>query len=148
MGKGNFMARGTYATQWFVDYDNYRVEDDYGGDTDDLALEDDVEWIMNSIQEKFPSFKPVDRRDNSMYGRYWDCKIKLENKLFRIGIADNEWSYAVYIELNDEYDYKNLAGTNYAKYIIFITQFFYNTGLEVYLRNGAWMSTPLRRSAA
>ena len=148
MGRGNFMARGTYATQWFIDYDNYRIEDNYGGDTDDLALEDDVEWIMNSIQEKFPSFKRIDKRDNSMYGRYWNMKVYLENKLFRIGIADNMWSYALYIERNTDYEYENLAATNYGKYVLFITQFLANTGLEVYLRNGAWMSIPLKRSVA
>ena len=66
MGRGNYYARGDYADQWYLDYDNYYTpiyDEENGEETDETffdqeLLDEDVSALMNEIEKRFPSCGP------------------------------------------------------------------------------------------
>ena len=153
MGRGNYCARGDYADQWYLDYDNYYTpiydeeNDEETGETffDQDMLDDDISMIMQEIEKRFPSFREcnkwTDRESHAM----------LENEMFYIGIADNEWSAAIFIQGKDEdiswNGYEGLASKHFSNYVEKLEKILLEMFGSVYIRNGAWMSNKIERSA-
>lgn len=154
MGRGNFCARGDMAEQWYIDYDNYHYYycDENGDETseeyfDQDLLDEDIQYIMDEIRSKFPSFRQVDSWDHYCREQHY----LLENQLFRIGVADNEWSVAFFIVENEEKIswncWEGIAEKHYTEYMHGIEKILLGAFSEVYKRNGAWMSSKIERSA-
>ena len=139
MGRGNFRHNGEIGKEWYIDYDNYRMEDDETYIDNDLLYEDENE-ILRLITEKYHSFHAPEKK----YGdSYWGIVYQLENSIFRIGIADNQWSDAIFIEVRDDTEYENLAKGLCEIYIAGIEDILKDYLGKVYVRNGAWMSKEL-----
>ena len=96
MGKGNTCVFGDCEGLFYIDWDNFsnEYEDGHGNIIQDYDFQRD-EWenslyeFISDFTQKFKSFSKC----NEWIGR--DEKAVLENKLFYITIADNEWSMAV-----------------------------------------------------
>lgn len=157
MGRGNYCARGDYAEQWYIDYDNYycnvydEENDEESEETffDRDLLDEDVSMLMQEIEKRFPSFCQCDKWGNYYEGR--ENHFLLENSMFYIGIADNEWSAAIFIQGKDEAiswnGYEGLATKHFDNYVKQLEKILLDTFGSVYVRNGAWMSSKLERSA-
>lgn len=157
MGRGNYCARGNYAGQWYLDYDNY-YSPMYDAETDEETeetffdqdlLDEDVSMLMQEIEDRFPSFRHCDKWGNYYEGR--ENHFLLENEMFYIGIADNEWSASIFIQGKDEdiswHGYEGLAGKHFDNYTKQIEKILLDMFGDVYKRNGAWMSSKIERSA-
>ena len=94
MGRSNICTNNPYEGVFYVDWDNFRVYDEYEQEIDEPELQV-VEWrfaldlFKEKFNKKYPSFKPcdiwIDRQGHAV----------LENDAFYIAIADNEWSLAI-----------------------------------------------------
>lgn len=152
MGRGNYCPMGKLTDQWYIDYDNYSYheeEDDadyvvYEGYDYDLC-EEDIYNAMSEIQKRYPSFQPCDKYSNSEHGRYWGEHILLENSFFEIGMADNSWSAAIFIKERDDIECSGIAERHFKEYCDGIKNLLLNLFGEIYLRNGAWMSSVIRK---
>lgn len=153
MGRGNYCARGDYAEQWYLDYEDYYTPM-YDPETDEETeetffdrdlLDEDVFMLMQAIEKRFPSFRHCDKWGNYYEGR--ENHFLLENEMFYIGIADNEWSAAIFIQGKDEdiswNGYEGLATKHFNNYVEKLERIMLDTFGTVYKRNGAWMSTKL-----
>lgn len=143
MGRGNFLPIGIMTDQWYIDYERYWLyseEEDEDSDPyfDDITRDIELEEVMMKIKERFPSFVEVEKSVDS----YWGQVILLENELFDIGVADNEWSMAIWIsERRDKDDsVLPLAMGHIENYKREIRRILLNYFGEISLRNGAWMS--------
>lgn len=157
MGRGNYCARGDYADQWYLDYDNYYTpmyDAETGEETEETffdqdLLDEDISVLMQAVEKRFPSFYPCDK-----WGSYYEGSenhFLLENEMFYVGVADNEWSAAIFIQgKDDEISYKGidgLAGKHFANYAENLEKILLDMFGAVYRRNGAWMSSKIERSA-
>lgn len=147
MGRGNYCPSGEVTDQWYIDHDLYQIEDEaeeYEIDYD--LMRDDVSEVMDAIKQRFPSFY-----DDEKYGDgYWGEQYMLENKLFRIGTADNQWSEAVFIQMRDDLwpEQENLARQHFPRYCEGIKKIMLEFFGEIHLRNGPWMSEVLKKEEA
>lgn len=145
MGRGNYCPSGECADQWYVDYDNYRYDEDedehYEGiDYEELML--DMEQVLEAIKKRFPSF-----RDDVKWGDgYWGEEYRLSNKLFRIGTADNQWSAVLFIQMRQDLwiEQETLAKRHLPEYSKAILQIMLETFGEISIRSGAWCSRTVR----
>lgn len=152
MGRGNYCARGDYADQWYLDYDGYYTTgiDVQGEETeekffDDSLMNDDISAIMAEIEKRFPSFRHCDK-----WGNYYEERenhFLLENSMFYVGIADNEWSMAIFIQGKDEdiswNGLEGLAGKHFANYAEGIKKILLNMFGSIYTSHGGWTSTKI-----
>lgn len=141
MGRGNYCPKNRVSDQWYIDYDLYRLtdEDDDWTETDYDLLAEDLAGALKAIAKRFPSFRETDRRGDT----YWCESIRLENRLFRVGTADNEWSEALFIEMRDDLcpEDVNLARRHLQSYRDGIEKILLEWFGEVARRNGPWMSS-------
>ena len=146
MGRGNYCPAGDCTDQWYVEYDQYDIigEDETPtGERDYDLMMEDFDLALRAIIKRFPSFDYV----NGVYGdRYWDEEYRLENKLFRIGIADNTWSLALFLQMRRdlEPDQETLARRHFAAYSKAILTIMLETFGQISLRSGAWCSRTVR----
>ena len=71
MGRGNFRHNGEIGKEWYIDYDNYRMDDEEGEYVDyDLLYEDENE-ILRLITEKYHSFHAPEKKYGDNY--YSSC---------------------------------------------------------------------------
>ena len=157
MGRGNFCANGKLSNQWYIDNEWYEEHelDENGEETDktfidyEYMLEDVEENILKAIVKRFPSFAPVDKWGNKYQGR--EKHYKLKNELFSIGIADNEWSLAIFIEENEEKvswnGYQGLAEKHFQQYREGIEKILLDSYGTIYKRGTAWTNCKVERSA-
>lgn len=155
MGRGNFCANGKNSDQWYIDNEWYEEPelDENGEETGetwidyDFQLEDVEENILKAIEKRFPSF----RKTEKTVDHYWGKSYKLENELFSIGIADNDWSLAVFIEENEENvswnGYHGLAEKHFQQYREGIEKILLESYGSIYKRGTAWTSHKVERSA-
>ena len=154
MGRGNYCPVGELTYQWYIDYDRYKEKDEDGEDEyewfDDYMLNDDVGEIINRIEKRFSFFCRYEKHGVSRHAQYWNEYIWLKNKFFEIGVADNDWSYAFYIRENDELEPEelNLARKHFEEYKRGIQEILLDYYYEISLRNGAWMSSTLKKEVA
>lgn len=167
MGRGNVCVNNDFEGLYYIDYDdlsvyNKRYEEDsfvlareldykqltneewvYNEFESDLKWQDDKEYIICRLQERFPSFA----RCNEWVDR--TCHAVLENQLFYIAFEDNEWSVAV--ELLEKFDafgdnpYSGLKATHYQKYLDGIKEVLFELYDEIGTYDGAWTSGTIRR---
>ncbi len=124
MSAGNFTTRGQYEGQWYIDKDPYAIyrclsKAGTGGnaedetlsrsemDTKDINENDGWEFDMDLSEEawdtmlnefaadfmkRFPSFTRLDRgvRSHSV-----SANAIMQNDLFYVAVADNDWSFAI-----------------------------------------------------
>lgn len=145
MGRGNVCVTGPYEGLYYIDNDHihvYRRNDPYADEPEtrlmgDLssneimgddwlyddwgtgAEEDDIlECFIDSFTMMFPSF---DRPGKERWvGADRSVRVLLENRLFVIGVEDNEWSLAVkLIQKEDPYDdhLSGLQKQHYQRYL-------------------------------
>lgn len=132
MGRGNFCASGDLAMQWYIDYDQFTSED---GEYDELFQHEMVNYEMvNQIMNRYPSFW----KTNAWIRR--DAHTLLENKLFYIGIADNENTLAVFISSKDEFGTGRMAIRHFEGYKNGIQKILLELFGEIYVRTSAWTS--------
>ena len=155
MGRENFCANGNLSDQWYIDNEWYEEPelDENGEETGETwidyeyMIEDVEENILKAIEKRFPSFRKVSKTVD----HYWGKCYKLENELFSIGIADNEWSLAIFIEENEENvswnGYQGLAEKHFQKYREGIEKILLDSYGSIYKRNTAWTSYKIERSA-
>ena len=139
MGRGNFCPCGKLTYQWYINNDLYEI-DDYEYDFDTMM--EDVNYAFSEIEKKFPSFHSCKR----YLDHYWGQECLLENNLFEIGIADNQYSLAVWIKEKDLWpESYPLAEKHFENYKNQIQEILLNIFGTISLRNGPWMSTEIRR---
>lgn len=141
MGRGNFCPCGNITFQWYINDANY-----YDGEFNeyyDYDLEaEDIHYALEKIKERFPSFYECRECKDS----YWGQVVRLKNKLFEIGTADNQWSAAIYIKECDNLEENyGLAEKHFEEYKNGIKDILLDIFGEIYLRNGPWMSSKLTK---
>lgn len=153
MGRGNYCARGDYANQWYLDYENYYtpiydMETDEETDEtffDEDLLNEDVSMLIQEIEKRFPSFRHCDKWGNYYEGR--ENHFLLENEMFYIGVADNGWSIAIFIQGKDEdisyKGYEGLANKHFANYTKKLEKILLEMFGEVYTSHGGWTHTKI-----
>ncbi len=146
MGRGNYCPSGECSDQWYVEYDQYDIIDENEeptGEYDWSLMMEDFDRAFEAIQKRFPSFEKV---DDKWGDRYWGEQYRLENKLFMIGIADNTWSLALFIQMRKDLwiEQENLAKRHFPEYSKAILQIMLETFGEIGLRNGPWCSKTIR----
>lgn len=151
MGRGNTCVFGDYEGLYYIDWDNFiaEYEDEYGNIVEDYDLqqedwENSLEQFIDDFTEKFKSFS----RCNEWISR--EDKAVLENKLFYIAIADNEWSVAIKL-IQKEQGYhdgniENLQAKHYKTYLEGIKECLFNQFDELGIYTGPWTSGRIRRS--
>lgn len=148
MGRGNYCPSGELTDKWYIDYDGYVWDDDEHEEweRDYELLEEDVCQIIEAIEKRFPSFSSIDTWGSN----YWGEHFRLENKFFRIGTADNEWSQAVFIQMKDNLwpEEVNLASRHFQTYCDGIMSIMLDTLGEISLRCGAWCSRTVKKGEA
>lgn len=142
MGRGNYCPSGEMTDQWYIDHEMYQLEDEAGEYEIDFDLmQEDISEVMEAIKKRFPSF-----HDKNRFGdNYWGERYMLENQLFWIGTADNQWSEAIFIKERDDLgDFHGaLARRHFPRYCEAIKQILLEMFGTIYLRNGPWMSSKL-----
>lgn len=145
MGRGNYCPSGECSSQWYIDHDNY-LWDDFEHESWEIDYEllgYDIDDVMIAVQKRFPSFHPIDEWGSN----YWAEHFLLENKFFRIGRADNEWSEAVFIQMKDDLwpEQESLASQHFATYCDGIRAIILDKLGELYLRTGPWTSARIKQ---
>ena len=151
MGRGNTCVFGDYEGLYYIDWDNFNAEyeDDNGNIIEDYDLlreewENSLYQFISDFTQKFKSFS---RCDEWIGG---DNRAILENKLFYVAIADNEWSIAIkLIQKEQEYYYdgniENLQAKHYKTYLDGIRDCLFNQFEELGTYAGPWTSGRIRR---
>lgn len=117
MGRGNYYASGDYAAQWYVECEPDILED-----------------VFREIEERFPSFRKQDK---------WirrDSHVLLANNIFYIGIADNEWTVAVFLSSKDNAVADSLAARHFNTYEEGILNILLSLFGKVYVPTSSWTS--------
>jgi hypothetical protein len=149
MGRGNYCPSGECADQWYVDYDGYRYDEEEGERCEEIdfdLLQDDMNQALEAIKKRFPSFQ----NDEKWGDGYWGEKYLLSNKLFRIGMADNQWSAVLFLQMRDDLypEQENLAGKHFSAYASALRQIMLEVFGEIHIRTSAWTSCAIRREDA
>ena len=121
MGRGNYYASGDYAAQWYVDYEP-----------------DILEEVFHKIEERFASFRKQDK---------WirrDSHVLLANNIFYIGIADNEWTVAVFLSSKDNAVADSLAARHFNTYEEGILNILLSLFGKVYVPTSSWTSRKIQ----
>mgnify|MGYP001154405668 FL=1 len=141
MGRGNTCVFGDYEGLFYIDWDNFGIVEDYDLQQEDW--ENSLEQFISDFTQKFKSFS---RCDEWIGG---DNRAILENGLFYIAIADNEWSIAIkLIQKEQEYydgNLENLQAKHYKTYLDGIRDCLFNQFEELGTYAGPWTSGRIRR---
>ena len=143
MGRGNTRVFGDYEGVYYIDWDNFSSEyedDDFWRE----EWENSLYQFISDFTKRFKSFWKCDK----WIGR--DDRAILENKLFYIAIADNEWSIAIkLIQKEQGYYYdgniENLQAKHYKTYLDGIRDCLFNQFEELGTYAGPWTSGRIRR---
>jgi len=142
MGRGNTRVFGDYEGVYYIDWDNFssEYEDDFWRE----EWENSLYQFISDFTQRFKSFS----RCNEWISR--DDRAILENKLFYVAIADNEWSIAIkLIQKEQEYYYdgniENLQAKHYKTYLDGIRDCLFNQFEELGTYAGPWTSGRIRR---
>lgn len=142
MGRGNYCPSGECSDQWYVDYDDYSYETDCDYEIDYELLMEDMDRALEAIKKRFPSFHETDKWGD----QYWCEQYRLENKLFRIGTADNQWSGVLFLQMRQDLwiEQETLARRHFDQYSKAIRQIMLETFGKISLRRGAWCSRTIK----
>jgi hypothetical protein len=143
MGRGNTCVFGEYEGLFYVDWDNFSSE----YEDDDLWREDwenSLYQFINDFTQRFKSFSRCDEWISR------DDRAVLENKLFYIAVADNEWSIAIkLIQKGQEYydgsNIETLQAKHYKTYLDGIRDCLFNQFEELGTYTGPWTSGRIQR---
>lgn len=124
MGRGNYLARGgNYSYQWYVDNDVWNWDDD-------------PENLRAMLAKRYKSFGACDKwldRESHAFA---------QNRLFYVGIADNETSAAIFLSPRDDGFVRGEQRRHFPTYRDAIEQMLCDlVGAEnVRIRTSAWTS--------
>lgn len=165
MGRGNVCVFNKYEGLYYIDYDdllvykNTKEEDSFvlrkeldyqqltNGDwkyaefESEMNLNDDKEYIISRLQERFASL----RRCNEYIG---SSSAVLENKLFFIAFEDNEWSMAIkLLEKCGPYgeEYAGMKAKHYQEYLNGIKDILFELYDSIGTYCGPWTSGKIYR---
>lgn len=173
MGRGNVCVTGKSECLYYISNDDFQVyyrdhdpcdcklagelcvEDLSSGEWeyDDIGSEMELDAIIDDVThdfcEKFPSFINVYGEErfirNGIGGS--DCnRVIVENGLFNLCLADNEWSVAIALiqkEAPYGYSYDGLQSRHFDKLKNGLLECLLDHLPRVYVRNGPWMSYPI-----
>lgn len=168
MGRGNVCVTGPYEGMFYIDNDDlheYRREDEGTDELEsrlmgDLSYEEltsgdwkfdewqsNLNWedakrnLIHALMAKFPSL----RECNTWIEH--DRFALLENNLFYIAAADNEWSMAVMLVQKEHwcYDYSGLQKQHYQRYLDGIRDALFEQFETLGTYGGAWTSGRISR---
>lgn len=168
MGRGNVCVFQEYEGLYYIDNDlihEYRRHDPDTGETEylkkgELSFEELTngwwhfdEWLsqqnwedamddfVDAMKEKFPRFICCDKWISN------ERHAILENNLFYIAVADNEWSMAVMLIQKDHwcYDYSGLQKRHYQSYLDGIRDCLFEQFDTLGTYGGAWTSGRISR---
>lgn len=169
MGRGNVCVFGKYEGLFYIDNDYLHEYKKAGDESDDPEIRllrelnyDDIssgEWVfddfwtaenyMNAIanfrfafQTRFDSFSKCDLVLEH------DRQAILENNLFYIAVADNQWSHAVMLIQKDHwcYDYSGLQKRHYKQYLDGMRDCLFEQFETLGTYAGAWTSGRISRA--
>jgi hypothetical protein len=141
MGRGNTRVFGDYEGVYYIDWDNFssEYEDDFWRE----EWENSLEQFISDFTRRFKSFSRCDKWIGG------DNRAILENGLFYIAIADNEWSIAIkLIQKEQEYydgNLENLQAKHYKTYLDGMKECLFNQFEELGIYTGPWTSGRIRR---
>jgi hypothetical protein len=142
MGRGNTCVFGEYEGLFYIDWDNFSSE----YEDDDFWREDWENSLYQFINDFTQRFKSFSRCDEWISG---DDRAVLENKLFYIAVADNEWSIAIKLIQKEQGYYEgnieNLQAKHYKTYLDGIRDCLFNQFEELGTYTGPWTSGRIRR---
>ena len=140
MGRGNTRVFGDYEGVYYIDWDNFSNEDDFWREEE---WENSLEQFISDFTRRFKSFSRCDKWIGG------DNRAILENGLFYIAIADNEWSIAIkLIQKEQEYydgNLENLQAKHYKTYLDGMKECLFNQFEELGIYTGPWTSGRIRR---
>ena len=151
MGRGNTCVFGDYEGLFYIDWDNFgaEYEDENGNIVEDYDLqqedwENSLEQFISDFTRRFNSFSRCDKWIGG------DNRAILENGLFYIAIADNEWSIAIKLiqkeqEYYDDGNLENLQAKHYKTYLDGMKECLFNQFEELGTYAGPWTSRWIRR---
>lgn len=132
MGRGNYLANGgNYSYQWYVDNDVW----DWDFDAENLRA---------MLAKRHKSFgacdKWIDRESHAF----------AQNRLFYVGIADNESSVAIFISPRDDGFVRGGQRRHFPRYRAGIEQILVSQfgAQNVRIRTSAWTSVSLEKKGA
>lgn len=164
MGKGNVCVFGKYEGLYYVDYDFINMYtcidkkenlqeirecemklEDFGSYTydeilSDINYQDFKENFVADFTEKYKSFTPC----NEWISR--DRRAILENNLFYIALADNEWSVAVMLLQKEQCSLEGLQARHFQNYLEGIKECLFNQFESLGIYGGAWTSGILHKT--
>ena len=161
MGRGNIADFGKneglyYVSNEFIesvsvlnsdgDYDmltrRQAYEQNVEGEYDRIASEYEfnnlVDMIVDGMENHFHSFFATDRWER-------DNHIICENNLFKIAIADNEWSYAVLLLEQDDLTVAGLQKKHFKNYYKVLGEILLSGYPEIGGYDGPWTHKVIRR---
>lgn len=168
MGRGNVCVYGPYEGLFYIDNDYihvYRKTYDFSEepevrllgdlsyeeltsgtwlyDNEGTANEESYIWecFTDSFTRMFPSMQKCSKWiDRNRYAL-------LENKLFYVAVADNEWSLAVMLVQKEHwcYDYSGLQKQHYQRYLDGIRDALFEQFETLGTYSGAWTSGTIKR---
>ena len=146
MGRGNTCVFGDYEGLYYIDWDNFSSSE---YEDDDFWEEDwgnSLEQFISDFTQRFKSFSKCDEWISR------DDRAILENKLFYVAVADNEWSVAIkLIQKEQKYDggnLENLQAKHYKTYLDGMKECLFNQFEELGIYAGPWTSGWIRRPRA
>lgn len=140
MGRGNFQATGVLSDQWYIDYDAFENDGQWDREYQGYMLNTELKEL---IQKRFPSFYDSDARVSR------DSSAMLENELFYIGLADNEWSVAVFLQSKDDGEYSDgIVSRHFLEYTDGIKTILLDMFGTIYIRASAWTSGKITKKEA
>ena len=128
-----------------LDYDEVCGSDwELDVDETELSWQCDKANLKYYINKRFPSFLPC-KENVKHIGR--DVEVIMENELFYIGIADNQWSIAIMLLQKDHwrYDASSLQKRHYQNYLDGIRDSLFMLYPELGVYAGAWTHGTIRR---
>lgn len=168
MGRGNVCVTGPYEGLFYIDYDDLdeycRVDEETdevehrllgelsyeeltGGEWKLDERQSRLNWedakldLICALMAKFPSFV----RSNEWIED--DRQVILENDLFYIAVADNQWSQAVMLVQKEHcyFDYSGLQKRHYQRYLDGIRDALFEQFETLGTYGGAWTSGRISR---
>ncbi|MEG2624150.1 MAG: hypothetical protein RSC06_14750 [Clostridia bacterium] len=126
--------------QWYIDYDAFENDGQWDQEYQGYMLNTELKEL---IQKRFPSFYDSDARVSR------DSSAMLENELFYIGLADNEWSVAVFLQSKDDGEYSDgIVSRHFLEYTDGIKTILLDMFGTIYIRASAWTSGKITKKEA
>ena len=141
MGRGNTRVFGDYEGVYYIDWDYFssEYEDDFWRE----EWENSLYQFISDFTKRFKSFRKCDKWISG------EDRAILENGLFYVAVADNEWSIAFKLIQKEQGYYdgnlENLQAKHYKTYLDGMRDCLFNQFEELGTYAGPWTNGWIRR---